>query len=129
MENAIWEFLEGVIDPMQAMVLVALILGNLFTGVFSSMLNGTFEVGRLWEFVKRIGLVFVVYIGVGIVAQVIVDFQAIQTTVWAFLILQLTDKIFQNLRKWGLPVPDGLPIINTIMRLPAKMRKASKGPL
>lgn len=124
MENSIWQFLEGIIDPMQAMVLLALVLGNLFTGVFASMLNGTFEAGRLWEFVKRMGVVFLAYIGVGIVAQVVVDFQAIQTAVWVFLIVQMSDKIFENLHKWGLPVPDGLPMVNTIMRLPAKMRKS-----
>ena len=117
MENAIWEFIRGIIDPTQAIVLMALVLGNLFTGVFASILDGSFDEGKVWEFTRRMAVVFLAYVGVGIVAQVMLDMQEVQTAVWAFLIAQMGDKIFENLHKWGLPVPDHLPLVRGIVNL------------
>ena len=126
MENTIWEFLKGVIDPGQAMVLLALILANLFTGTFASMITGTFEASRLWEFAKRTGVIFSAYIGVGIVAQVLTDWSGAQTVIYAFAIAFLGDKIFKNLNEAGLPVPAGIPLLNRMGNLPAKLRKQNK---
>lgn len=117
MENAIWEFLEGVIDPTQAIVLLALVLGNVFTGILAAMLNGTFEASKVMEFYRRLGVVFISYIGVSVVATVLTDWSALQTAYWAFLIVQMGDKIFENLKKLGLPVPDHLPLVNRVVNV------------
>ena len=103
MSNWFLDTLSQLVDPAQAYALVGLIVANVFTGVFAAMLNGTFTVAKLADFWKRAAMIFIAYIAVSILALAITDWQALQTTMWAFLIAFMAKKISANLAEMGLP--------------------------
>lgn len=118
--------LRGLIDPTQATVLAGLIVANLFTGVFGAMLSGTFDLARLGDFWKRAATVFIAYLAVGIVARVMTDWEALQTTMWAFLIAFMVKKIIDGLKEMGLPIPDIVSGVNGLVNTPGTLLKGSK---
>ena len=115
MENSIIDFLTFLVDKEQAMVLAGLIVANLFTGALSGVLTGTFDFAKFGDFWKRALLVFIAYIGIGVVARVMTDWGELQVVMWVGLIGLLTDKIMKNLNEMGLPVPAGIPVVNTLV--------------
>lgn len=124
--NTILEFLEMLINPVQASVLAGLIVANLGTGVLAAALNGTFDTSKLADFWKRAATIFVAYLALGFIAHVATDWAALQTTMWAFLIAFMGDKIFKNLSEMGLPVPENIPLVNKLVNVPGVMLKNIK---
>jgi len=123
MENTIVDFLRGLIDLMQAKVLLGLIVANLCTGVFAAMLKGTFDSSKVKDFWKNALILFVSYIGVSFLAQIATDWNGIQVLIFAALIADMGNKIMFNLNAMGLPVPDHLPIVNEVMNAIGKAPK------
>jgi len=119
--NTIIEFLQGIVQLNEVYILLGLLAAQIFFGVFAAMLQGTFEVSRFLDFYKKIGLYFTAYLGAGIISQVLTDWGGYQAIVFGAICALIVDKILKNLSESGLPVPEGLPLVGTLMNAPRKI--------
>lgn len=104
----ILEGLKNLVDGTQLQVLFYLLLANVLTGMVGALVKGKFEVVKIVEFWKRLGVVIGAYLVAGLAAKGLSDFEVLRTVVWGALIAYLAGHIIANLKEWGLPLPDGL---------------------
>ena len=102
------EFLKSIVDPTQAQVLTYLILANILTGVVGALAKGKFELVKVVEFWKRLGVVVGAYLIASLAAKGLADSELLRDVCWVALLAHLAGHIISNLKEWGLPVPDKL---------------------
>lgn len=101
-------FLKQVVDPVHAQWLVGSILLNLALGVLASMKAGEFDLGRLVDFWKRLGMLLAAYITVSVAATVLTDMEQLRLATWLLLEAYVGTRITKNLSDLGLPIPSFL---------------------
>ena len=104
----IMQFILSVIDKGQLQVLAYMIAANLILGLVAALKDGGFELARIKDFWRRVGVVFGSYLVVAIAAKGLADFEALRTVAWYALIAFMATQIVGNLKSFGLPIPDGL---------------------
>ena len=101
-------FIFSVVDKGQLQVLAYMCGANLVMGTVGALVRGDFQIAKLKDFWRTIGLVFVAYTTVAIAAKGLADFAPLVTAVYLALIGGLSVKLINNLKDWGLPIPEKL---------------------
>ena len=102
----ILNFLKSFVDPGQAQTLLYLVGANLVAGVLGALIKGEFQVAKLKDFWKTVGTVFVAYTTVAVAAKGLADFAPMVTAVYWALVGLLGAKILNNMKEWGLQLPE-----------------------
>lgn len=104
--NSVLQFIQGLVDPVQAQALAYLCGANLLLGALAALVKGQFELVRLADFWKRVAVVFGSYLAVSIASRAMADFAPLQTALWVALLAYLAAQVTGNLKDLGLPIPD-----------------------
>ncbi len=101
-------FVASVVDIGQLKVLAYLLTFNFGLGVLVAVWKGMFELVKLKDIWKRIGVVFGVYILASALLKGLADFAPLATLVYAGLVADVSARIVALLKELGLPIPDSL---------------------
>ena len=104
----IMAFLESVVDMGQLKILAYLIMANFGLGVLVALWKGKFELAKLKDIWKKIGIVFGAYLVATITMKGLVDFAPMATVIYVGLVAYISAELVRLLKELGIPIPDGL---------------------
>ena len=114
MGNAIIEFLRSIVSMQEVFIILGMCAGQLFAGTFAAMIRGDFDVQEFGRFYRKVAMYFAIYIGAGTLGNVVSDWAWVQPAAFGVLCGIIADKILKGLNDAGIPVPDGLPLLNNV---------------
>lgn len=116
MEDFLTRF-PDIADGAKLTTLMALIFGNLLSGLTMALVMKTWQMKQVANFLlKRVIPYLLGYMTVAVVAVVEPSWEPAVTVVWGFIVAALVAAILQNLKEIGLPMP---PFLNRILGTPS----------
>ena len=108
MEN----ILPAIIEVMQSKMMIALasIMGaNVILGIFAAFWTGTFELGKLGDFVVKRVLPMIVYIIMAVLSVIVSEWEAVALAVYAGLVAMYARGILTAIKDiTGFDIPEPL---------------------